>query len=92
MFIITYDITENRVRTKFSKFLQKYGRRLQYSVFEIKNSQRILDNILLEIDKKYKKQFKESDSILIFSIGEENAKKMVRYGYSVQEEKPVLIW
>ena len=36
MLIISYDISETKVRTKFSKFLQKFGRRIQLSVFEIK--------------------------------------------------------
>ncbi len=45
MYLVLYDIEDDRLRTRFSKFLQKYGRRLQYSVFEVKNSKRILDNI-----------------------------------------------
>ena len=54
MFIVSYDFEDNRRRVKFSTFLKKYGRRLQYSVFEIKNSRRILENIQKEIDMKYK--------------------------------------
>ena len=54
MFIVSYDFENDRRRGKFSKFLKKYGRRLQYSVFEIKNSHRILENIIKEIDLKYK--------------------------------------
>ena len=42
MLIISYDISNDKLRTKFSKFLCKFGYRLQYSVFEIKNSKRIL--------------------------------------------------
>ena len=38
MLIVTYDIHDDKTRTKFGKLLKKYGRRLQYSVFEIKNS------------------------------------------------------
>lgn len=32
-YMICYDITENRVRGRVAKILEKIGRRLQYSVF-----------------------------------------------------------
>jgi CRISPR-associated protein Cas2 len=34
MFVITYDITEDKNRVKVSKILEDYGNRVQYSVFE----------------------------------------------------------
>jgi CRISPR-associated protein Cas2 len=70
MLIVSYDISNNKTRFRFSKFLEKYGRRLQYSVFELKNSSRILSIVLLEIEKKFQKKFENSDSILIFSLCE----------------------
>ena len=44
MIIISYDISDNKKRTKFAKYLSKFGYRLQYSVFQIENSERILNN------------------------------------------------
>jgi len=41
MIMLSYDISNNKVRTKFSKFLKRFGRRVQCSVFEINNSQRV---------------------------------------------------
>lgn len=35
MIIVSYDISNDKVRSKFSKFLLEYGDRLQYSVYEI---------------------------------------------------------
>ncbi|MEL6320809.1 MAG: CRISPR-associated endonuclease Cas2 [Cyanobacteria bacterium J06626_14] len=32
--LVTYDIADNRRRTKLAKFLEGYGRRVQESVFE----------------------------------------------------------
>lgn len=90
MIIATYDISSTKTRTRFSKFLSKFGRKLQYSVYEIKNSQRILQNILTEIESVYKKKFQKSDSVLIFQICEGDKKKIVRYGFPVQEEKEVV--
>lgn len=92
MLIVSYDFTENRPRTKFSKFLSKFGRKLQYSVYEIRNSSRILRNILDEVELRYKKQFKDSDSIVVMPLCETCKKKVVRYGYSENDEKEVVIF
>ncbi|HMY80669.1 MAG TPA: CRISPR-associated endonuclease Cas2 [Candidatus Absconditabacterales bacterium] len=90
MIILSYDITNDRVRTKFAQFLNKYGRRLQYSVRELKYSERMLDVILVEIEKKWKKSFENTDSILILKICEGCNKKIIRYGYAVQEEQEIV--
>lgn len=92
MLLISYDFTENKVRAKFAKFLKKYGRKLQYSVYEIKNSPRILNIILNEIELKYKKLFTTADSILIFPISEADETKTIRYGYAAQEEQKVVMF
>ncbi len=92
MLLISYDFASDSTRAKFSKFLKKYGRRIQYSVFEIKNSPRVLTNILKEIELVYKKKFTNSDSIIIFPICLACQKRIVRYGYSANEEKDVLIF
>ena len=52
MLIVSYDISDDKLRTRFSKFLSRFGYRLQYSVFKIKNSQRLRDNIMAEIEGK----------------------------------------
>ena len=92
MLIVCYDFKSDKIRTKFSKFLKKFGRKIQYSVYEIKNSQRILKNIIDEVELKYKKLFTGSDSILIFQICEGCKKKILRYGYAANEEKELLIF
>ena len=92
MLLVSYDITSNKTRSKFSKFLKKYGRRLQYSVFEIKNSQRVLQNILKEVECLYKKQFEKTDSVLIMNTCKGCKNKIIRYGYAVNEEKEVVFF
>lgn len=92
MIMLSYDITDNKTRTKFAKFLSKYGRRMQFSVFEIKNSQRVLDKILVEIDLKYKKKFKVTDSVLIWILTENEEKRIIRYGYSAHEEEDLIMF
>jgi CRISPR-associated protein Cas2 len=92
MLLISYDFANDKTRTKFAKFLKKFGRRIQYSVFEIKNSPRVLTNILKEIELVYKKKFTNSDSIVIFPICLSCQRKVIRYGYSANEEKDVLVF
>ncbi len=92
MILLSYDISDDKVRTQFSKFLNRFGRRLQYSVYEIRNSHRVLQNILNEIELVYKKKFTGADSIVIFQICEGDKKKVIRYGYAVNEEKEVVIF
>ena len=77
--IICYDISNNKVRTKFSKFLEQYGVRLQMSVFELEQSTRLLNVIQEQIKQKFEPLFEDCDSIFIFYT---DLKKAVRYGAS----------
>lgn len=92
MLIVSYDFESNRVRARFSKFLEKHGRRIQYSVFEVRNSGRVLQNILDEIELKYRKQFTGADSVLIYQICEGCKKKILRYGYAEHEEEEIVVF
>jgi CRISPR-associated protein Cas2 len=89
MIVVSYDIADDRLRLRFSKYLKRFGHRIQYSVFEIKNSARILDNIMNDIANKYEKEFSQSDSILIFNLS--TSCKIVRYGYAKNDEDDILI-
>ena len=89
MLIISYDIKCDRLRTKFSKFLSKFGYRLQYSVFAIRNSPRILENITVEITNNFEKKFTESDSVIIFNMNEKC--EQIRFGYARNDEKDLII-
>lgn len=90
MLIISYDITNDKLRTQFSKLLEKHGRRLQYSVFEIKHNQKMIEYILLMIETKFAKAFDITDSIIIYPLCEACQKKVVRYWYAVHEESDVV--
>lgn len=89
MLLISYDISNDKIRTKFAKFLSKFGFRLQYSVFEIKNSEAVLKNIENEIKNVYMKTFTEEDSVIIFYLSA--TCKKTCYGYAKNEEKDVFV-
>lgn len=90
MLIVSYDFTNDKTRAKFSKFLEKYGRRMQYSVFVVRNSPRVLRNITAEISSRYKKLFKDTDSIVIFPVCGTCKGKLIRYGSARHELEDVV--
>lgn len=87
--IVSYDIADDKTRTRFSKFLQKFGFRLQYSVFEIHNSERVLKNIQNEIKNVYEKTFTEEDSIVIFKLSQTCEK--ISYGYAKNNSEDFIL-
>jgi CRISPR-associated protein Cas2 len=88
MLVVSYDISNDKLRTKFSKMLTKHGGvRLQFSVFEINNSKRILDNIKVMIETKFAEQFDGGDSVFIF---ETDLQKATKYGNAIHRDKSLL--
>lgn len=64
-YLVTYDISDNRVRDRVAQILSKYGVRVQLSCFEIECK----ENILVEILEKIKGKIETSvDSIYVFPI------------------------
>lgn len=89
MLLVSYDISDDRLRTHFSKYLSKFGGRLQYSVFEIRNSERVLENITTYIRHHFEKQFSQNDSVMIFDLSKQC--KITRFGYAKNDEGDLLI-
>lgn len=89
MIIVSYDISDDKLRTKFAKYLLKFGHRLQYSVFEIDNSRRILDNIISDLKNKFEKRFTQSDSVIIFKLS--SSCEVLRFGYARNDESDFMI-
>lgn len=89
MIIISYDISDNKKRTKFNKYIKRFGHRIQFSIYEIDNSKKILDNIIIDINNKFLKTFDERDSIYIFNLS--NSCKIQKFGYAIHEETDLLI-
>jgi len=89
MLLVSYDISNDKLRTSFAKFLSKYGYRLQYSVFEIKNSDRIIENITTKIEKYFGERFEQSDSVIIFILS--NTCRKIQFGYARNSENGLII-
>lgn len=65
LYIVSYDITDTRRRTKLAKTLEDFGDRVQYSVFEC-----ILDgNLLNKMVARIKRiVLEKDDSVRVYSI------------------------
>ena len=91
MLIVSYDFEHDKIRARFARFLERYGTRIQYSVFQVRDSERVLQNILTEVEYKYRKEFTGADSIIIFHICEGCVKRIRRYGYAKHDDEEVII-
>ncbi len=87
MIIISYDIADDKMRTRFAKMLTKNGAiRLQFSVYEVRNTKRIVDNITLKIEA-YSKHFSMDDSVVIFNVAD-NA--VTKYGNAIHRDRDIV--
>lgn len=90
MLVVSYDISNDKLRTKFAKLLVKHGGvRLQYSVFEINNTKRVLDNIIIMIESGFAKKLDGGDSVFIF---ETDLHKAIKYGNAIHRDKELLFF
>ena len=89
MIVISYDIANDKKRARFNKYIRKFGHMLQYSVYEIENSERVLNNIMADIENKWLKQFDQTDSVYVFHMGP--SCRIHRFGYAKNEERDLLI-
>lgn len=88
MLVISYDIQDDRLRSHFSKMLTKNGAiRLQYSVYEVNNTKRVIDNIIVKIESIFSKKFSGADSVIIF-IADKN--KLIKYGNAIHRDTDVV--
>ncbi|MGN1392740.1 MAG: CRISPR-associated endonuclease Cas2 [Succinivibrionaceae bacterium] len=85
MLVISYDISNNKIRTRFSKMLEKNGAiRIQMSVYEINQSNKYLSNIKIKIQDEFSKLFAPTDSVFIFKA---DMDKSIKYGSSIYHDK-----
>ena len=88
MLIISYDIKDDKLRNHFSKEIRKFGAiRLQYSVYEVVNTQRIFDNLLTYVEEVYSTKFGGDDSVIIFDV---NSVKLKKYGNAIHRDQDVV--
>jgi CRISPR-associated endonuclease Cas2 len=80
MILVMYDISSIKTQSKVRKYLKKYGRAIQYSVYEIHNTTTITQKIISELTQITKNQLKASDSIIIIPITDAQLDKAILLG------------
>ena len=89
MIIVSYDITDDKMRTRFSKMLKSHGAiRLQYSVYEVVNTKRIVDNLVARIEV-FAKHFTAADSVILFDVLDD---KLTKYGNAIHRDQDIVFF
>lgn len=78
LYVISYDITENKVRNKVSKILEGYGKRIQYSVFECEISDRLFEKLYEQLLEQTINS--KTDSIKIYRLCSKCANECMTIG------------
>jgi CRISPR-associated protein Cas2 len=83
--IVVYDIPDDKRRTKLSNFLEGYGRRIQYSVFEcflsLNEMQRLYEMTLKKVET-------QEDNVRFYWIAQEAVSRTLTIGSNLPEEPP----
>lgn len=83
--VVVYDIPDDNRRTKLSNFLEGYGRRVQYSVFECFLSLEEMRSLHQKIEKRVKPT---EDNVRFYWISAEAVSRVLTIGSSTPESPP----
>ncbi|NMC10142.1 MAG: CRISPR-associated endonuclease Cas2 [Methanothrix sp.] len=84
---VTYDISDNRTRTRVFKILESYGAWKQYSVFELE----ISDIQRLEMENEIKEQIEAGDKVRIYELCERCVGAITELGEKTPEKRSNVI-
>lgn len=82
-FFIVYDFVKDSRRTKFSKILEKYGIRIQYSVFEFFLTKARSIELFTKLREKKFLEDKKGEAIMILPISKDYVEKIQRFGETI---------
>lgn len=74
LYVVSYDITNDKDRTKISKILEGRGIRVQYSVFECVLEQADLSELLRQVSGYVSET--DGDSVRIYPLGQQAVQKV----------------
>lgn len=75
--LISYDIPQNRRRTKVMKLLEGFGEHVQYSVFEC----RLEDPQVDDLRRRLKRLATKEDSIRLYFVGQGDVQRIEVLGF-----------
>ena len=71
IYVVAYDIEDDKRRRLISEILEEYGVRVNYSVFEIEINKKELENLIVKIDKVLKNR----DNVRFYNLNKDTMKK-----------------
>ena len=83
LYVISYDISQDKIRTKIAKELENYGVRIQYSVFECELDQKRFQQLYHKLLMQMKEI--EDGSIRIYRICTTCRNKIITIGQPLQQ-------
>ncbi|GAP23057.1 CRISPR-associated endonuclease Cas2 [Leptolinea tardivitalis] len=87
-YILAYDISNDKRRTKIAKLMESSGTRVQGSVFEAWFSPKELDKV---VQRSKRILVDKEDSLRVYFLCEDCRKKVSLYGKGKVTEKPGLV-
>ncbi|NJM99540.1 MAG: CRISPR-associated endonuclease Cas2 [Phormidesmis sp. RL_2_1] len=83
--VVVYDVPDDKRRTKLATFLEGYGRRVQYSVFECFLSLAEMRKLHQQVAKRVKAA---EDNVRFYWISEEALTQVLTIGSEPPDEPP----
>lgn len=83
--VVVYDIPDDKRRTKLSNFLEGYGRRVQFSVFECFLSLEEMRELYQKVQRLVKP---DEDNVRFYWISEEAVSRVLTIGAQGPEPPP----
>ncbi len=87
-FLITYDIPDDKRRTKTAHLLQDYGERVQFSVFEVWLDPVMRRDLLARLETLI---VAEEDTVRIYQLCAACQKQVVAFGLGHTPEPPQVV-
>ncbi len=83
--LVIYDIPDNRRRTRFAKFLESYGFRVQKSAFEAQLNKTIYETLVASIPQ----HIGQEDNVRVYKI--RGTSEVIAWGSKVEDQEEVII-
>lgn len=87
-YLVSYDIPDDRRRTKVASLLQDYGQRVQFSVFEVWLTQAMQRELLTRLEKLINV---DEDSVRLYWLCAACQKRVITLGQGKPPEPPGVI-
>ncbi|SNR60319.1 CRISPR-associated endonuclease Cas2 [Desulfurobacterium atlanticum] len=87
-YVITYDISDDKIRNKLMKLLKNYGRRVQFSCFEVDLTEKELETLKEKIESLIDSS---TDKVYIFPVSNYVINDIVKLGIKEKQNESYIL-